>query len=39
MFELVALAGPVPPSLVAVTVNEYVVSEVNPVTVIVPDPA
>ena len=34
-----ALAGPVPITLVAVTVNVYAVFAVNPDTVIVPEPA
>jgi hypothetical protein len=38
LFEA-ALAGPVPITLVAVTVNVYAVPIVKPVTVIVPEPA
>jgi hypothetical protein len=36
---LAAEAAPVPTALVAVTVNVYAVPVVNPVTVIVPEPA
>jgi hypothetical protein len=39
MLLLAALEAPVPTEFVAATVKVYAVPEVNPVTVIVPDPA